>query len=258
MELALVLDEEAVRAGPPGSGRTGRRWQRDRQSAHLADDSAGRPRTPGAGRRAIDAVVVQARAHRRSRAGRGSPGGRPRSAAASGHDARLADVMDDVHVQAAQARTSRRARSARGRAGCPSASASSAAWSGPAPPNGTSVKSRGSRPRLTVTTRIERAMLLLQIATMPRAASSRDRPSRSAKRPTAASCSRPRRAPRHRRGRTSLAEPSEHHVRVGDRGLRRRLDRRPPARARRRRSGDRRGAGRPRRPMRSTRRRRRS
>ena len=50
----------------------------------------------------------------------------------------------------------------------------------PAPPNATSVKSRGSWPRSTETTRSAPTMLLSTIARMPRAASSIDRPSGSA------------------------------------------------------------------------------
>ena len=117
----------------------------------------------------------------------------------------------------------------------PSASASSAACSGPAPPNGTSVKSRGSRPRLTVTTRIERAMLLLR----DRDDAARrilDRETRCAPR-----SARPPFAQRPRRGATPparsavAAEPPEHDVRVGDgrapcrRGRRRRARARAPA-----------------------------
>ena len=59
----------------------------------------------------------------------------------------------------------------------PSSSASAQPCSGPAPPNGTSVKSRGSWPRSTETTRSAPTMLLSTMARMPRAASSRPRPS---------------------------------------------------------------------------------
>ena len=55
----------------------------------------------------------------------------------------------------------------------PSSSARAQPWSGPAPPKGTSVKSRGSCPRSTETTRIAPTMLLLAMARMPLAASSR-------------------------------------------------------------------------------------
>jgi hypothetical protein len=53
----------------------------------------------------------------------------------------------------------------------PSSSASAQPCSGPAPPNGTRVKSRGSCPRSTDTTRIAPTMLESAIARMTRAAS---------------------------------------------------------------------------------------
>ncbi len=60
----------------------------------------------------------------------------------------------------------------------PSSSASAQPCSGPAPPNGTSVNARGSRPRSTETTRIAPTMLLSAIARMPRAAATQVEPER--------------------------------------------------------------------------------
>ena len=61
--------------------------------------------------------------------------------------------------------------------GMPSMSATSAPCSGPAPPNATSAKSRGSMPFCTVRERMALAMLLLMTVSTPSAASSFVRPS---------------------------------------------------------------------------------
>ena len=59
----------------------------------------------------------------------------------------------------------------------PRSRATSRAWMPPLPPMAISVRSRGSRPRSTVTARIARDMAALATARMPCAASSSDRPS---------------------------------------------------------------------------------
>ena len=64
----------------------------------------------------------------------------------------------------------------------PSSRASAPPCSGPAPPNGSSEKSRGSCPRSTDTTRMAPTMLLSTMARMPRAAASTLMPSGSAMR----------------------------------------------------------------------------
>ena len=61
--------------------------------------------------------------------------------------------------------------------GMPNSSARAQPCSGPAPPNGTRVKSRGSWPRSTETMRSAPIMLLSMMASTPRAASSGVRPS---------------------------------------------------------------------------------
>ena len=62
----------------------------------------------------------------------------------------------------------------------PRASATSRAWSGPAPPNATRVKSRGSCPRSTEMVRIVRTMLATTTPITPCAARSTPYPSSSA------------------------------------------------------------------------------
>ena len=85
----------------------------------------------------------------------------------------------------------------------PKSSASSHACIGPAPPNASSAKSRGSKPRSTVITRIARSMLALTTRITPRAAvasrsSSRSRAcgSRAPLAPGRASSARPGNSPR--------------------------------------------------------------
>ena len=58
--------------------------------------------------------------------------------------------------------------------------ATSVACSGPAPPNGSSAKARGSWPRSTETARIARTMLATTMPSMPCAVRSTEKPSRSA------------------------------------------------------------------------------
>ena len=59
----------------------------------------------------------------------------------------------------------------------PRSRATSSAWMPPLPPMATSVRSRGSRPRSTVTARIARDMAAFATARMPCAASSSESPS---------------------------------------------------------------------------------
>ena len=59
----------------------------------------------------------------------------------------------------------------------PRSRATSGAWMAPLPPMATRVRSRGSRPRSTVTARMARDMVAFATSRMPCAASSSDRPS---------------------------------------------------------------------------------
>ena len=70
--------------------------------------------------------------------------------------------------------------------GIPIRAATSTACSGPAPPNATREKSRGSTPFWTVRELMALAMFALTIATTPSAASRSSTSSRSARRPMAA------------------------------------------------------------------------
>ena len=79
----------------------------------------------------------------------------------------------------------------------PSSSAIAVACSGPAPPNASSARSRGSTPRSTVMTRTARAISSLATRTMPAAQSIVVQAERRASAPTAAR--RPRRRARRRR-----------------------------------------------------------
>ena len=81
----------------------------------------------------------------------------------------------------------------------PISRAISTACSAPAPPNGISVKTRGSWPRSIETTRIARIMLALTMRTMPSAVSRRPRPSFSASGAMAASARRASRGACRRR-----------------------------------------------------------
>ena len=98
----------------------------------------------------------------------------------------------------------------------PSSSARAQACSGPPPPNATSVKSRGSRPRSTVTMRSTLAIASSTSVTMPAAVAS------TVNRERAAPASRRRHAARAASIANAAAEqvmriePAEHDVRVGD------------------------------------------
>ena len=106
------------------------------------------------------------------------------------------------------------------RRGIASSRASGEPCIGPAPPNGTSVRRRGSWPRSTETTRMPRAIVALATRRMPEAASIRSRPSGSAMRVTiacvAASASSVSSPPSLR----IAAEAAEHEIGVGDGRLR--------------------------------------
>ena len=116
----------------------------------------------------------------------------------------------------------------------PISSATALACSGPAPPKATSANSRGSWPRCTQITRSAPAMFSLTIRRMPSAASSSERPIASAIFCTAARAASTSSviSPPIR----SRREVAEDDVGVGHRRLRRRPGRRPPGRARRRRT----------------------
>ena len=62
----------------------------------------------------------------------------------------------------------------------PNSAARAATWTGPAPPNATRVKWRGSMPRCTVTSRIAPAIVALAISWTAAAASETSSPSGSA------------------------------------------------------------------------------
>ena len=103
--------------------------------------------------------------------------------------------------------------------GISSMSATSAACSGPAPPNATSANSRGSCPFSIVRDRIARAMFELAIVRIPSAVSRTPMPSCSARRSTAA-CGGVA-VQLHAPAEEPLGvDPAEHHVRVRDRRLR--------------------------------------
>ena len=98
--------------------------------------------------------------------------------------------------------------------GMPSARATSAPCSGPAPPNATSAKPRGSSPFCTVRELIAFAMLALTIVRMPSAASSRPRPSCSAR--PADGAPRGSGVEPHRAAEKIFGiEPAEHEIGVG-------------------------------------------
>ena len=96
--------------------------------------------------------------------------------------------------------------------------ATSVACSGPAPPNGSSAKSRGSWPRSTETARIARTMLATTMPSMPCAVRSTEKPSRSASGAIASRASAC--VERHAAAeQAARREPAEHEVGVGDGGL---------------------------------------
>ena len=123
----------------------------------------------------------------------------------------------------------------------PSSSASAHAWSGPAPPNATSAKSRGSRPCSTETTRSAR--IISAFTTSITASGSRSPSARRGGRAVELDAAGKRRG-----------QPTEEEVRVGHGRARRRHARSRPGRDRRPRSRGRRGARRPRPAARSSRR----
>ena len=94
----------------------------------------------------------------------------------------------------------------------PSSAASAVAWIGPAPPNATSVKCRGSRPRRIDTRRMPSTICALTTRWIPSAASSTDRPERSGNAIARSPCA-PARDPaspirrRNMRDRASQARP---------------------------------------------------
>ena len=145
-------------------------------------------------------------------------------------------------------------RAGRARGAMPRVRARSQACTGPEPPKARSARSRGSRPRSTVTARMARTMLALATSRTPSAASSTERPSGRGERRA-----RWRRAPPRRRGRARRRrggrQEAEHDVGVGDGGRGRRPGRSRPGPGRRRPTAGRRSGGRRRRWRRSSRRR---
>ena len=116
---------------------------------------------------------------------------------------------------------------------CRASRARSQACTGPEPPKASSVKSRGSRPRSTVTARMARTMLALTTSRMPSAASSTWRPSGFAD-VTRDRCPRRLDVERQRAAAEHGRQQAEHDIGVGHRRLRRRRGRSRPGRAARR------------------------
>ena len=133
--------------------------------------------------RQLERLAAVAQVARHDRVGRptlaGQRGCEPaelrRASEPSGSD----NARDGVSTTVANRDSKRRVDTTRRRAptpaGCPSASATSQACRGPAPPKATSSRSRGSWPRSTVTTRIAATISWFATARIPRAAAARPR-----------------------------------------------------------------------------------
>ena len=99
--------------------------------------------------------------------------------------------------------------------GMPRSRARYAACSGPAPPNASSAKRRGSSPRLWNASRRSTAMLVLTILRMPAAAVTRSRPSGRATPSMIARSARPRSSAMRPPSTLFGSERAEHQIGVG-------------------------------------------